>query len=271
MIFPTQSQRYFHVKRQEGAGASALFLLGSLVSHGLVFGIAASVSSGVRHEEPKSHALVEFELTQQPPTPVRAPEQATPAPEVPRPKTKRAIRKKVEPQLDASKVTAKAPTVLTKQTQVAEPSEHSLPSVDDASAQESETSETDVIDAGAAEQVVDATQPAGLGDGHASELDPRVLIRAWMKKVQRSVQMRAVRDYPRAAQRMRLQGNVFVAMDVDANGNVTRVRTSRPSGHDVLDRAAEQAVVTIGQLPAPPSEFLRLGRPLTIPIAYRIR
>ena len=96
-------------------------------------------------------------------------------------------------------------------------------------------------------------------------------LRAWVMRVRRAVAARALRDYPRAARRAGLQGNVRVSMSVDARGDIASVRVTRSSGHERLDRAAVASVETVGHLPPPPASFSRQGRPLVVPIAYRLR
>ena len=92
-----------------------------------------------------------------------------------------------------------------------------------------------------------------------------------MVEVNRAVMRRAVRDYPRAARRSRLEGTVLVAIEVDAEGHITGVNVQRGAGHETLDRAAIAAVMAVGAVPPPPDIFNRRGRPLTMPISYRLR
>lgn len=263
--------RKLAARRQEGAGASALFLLGSVASHALLYGIAASAGSLGTPTEEREPVWVEFEVSDIEAEVVRAPEAPLVPEEVP---ARASIQKKVPSSRKPRKhLRASAVSALTKQEQAPEQETVDvLPSVDDAGV---EPQSEDVSPVVVASETTDTQQttsgPAGLGDGNDHAVDPRVVIRAWMKDVQRSIQRRAIRDYPLAAQRMRLQGNVFIAIDVDVNGRVTNVRTSRASGHSTLDQAAVEAVLALGQVPTPPAEFLKLGRPLTVPVAYRFR
>lgn len=48
--------------------------------------------------------------------------------------------------------------------------------------------------------------------------------------------------YPRRAEKKGLQGTVQVVFDADRSGNVSNVKVANSSGHDILDRAATQAV-----------------------------
>lgn len=48
--------------------------------------------------------------------------------------------------------------------------------------------------------------------------------------------------YPKRAETRGLEGTVQVVFDADRNGNVSNVRVANSSGHDILDRAATQAV-----------------------------
>jgi protein TonB len=105
----------------------------------------------------------------------------------------------------------------------------------------------------------------------APAVDHRRLARAWMLEVNRTVMQRAIRDYPRAARRSHLEGTVVVAISVDERGRITKVDVARGAGEDTLDRAAVAAVQAVGTLPPPPDIFNRRGRPLTMPISYRLR
>ncbi len=48
--------------------------------------------------------------------------------------------------------------------------------------------------------------------------------------------------YPKRAERRGLQGTVKLVFDADRNGNISNVRVANSSGHDILDRAATDAV-----------------------------
>jgi protein TonB len=117
-----------------------------------------------------------------------------------------------------------------------------------------------------------ATSGSSSGSSEGSrEIDPRVLAREWMRRVSDSILGRALRDYPRAALRQHLEGTVTVAISLHASGRVADVAVLQSSGHARLDEAAIAAVQAVGEVPAPPALFTRRGRPLTMPIRYRIR
>lgn len=48
--------------------------------------------------------------------------------------------------------------------------------------------------------------------------------------------------YPKRAERRGIQGTVQVVFDADRNGNISNIRVANTSGHDILDRAAIDAV-----------------------------
>ncbi len=113
--------------------------------------------------------------------------------------------------------------------------------------------------------------PAPAPEPAAPAVDHRRLAREWMLAVNRTVMQRAVRDYPRAARRSRLEGTVIVSISVNEDGRIVDVDVARGTGEDTLDRAAIAAVQAVGTLPPPPDIFNRRGRPLTMPISYRLR
>ena len=113
--------------------------------------------------------------------------------------------------------------------------------------------------------------PAPEPEPAAPAIDHRRLAREWMLEVNRTVMRRAIRDYPRAARRGHLEGTVVVAISVSEDGRITDVDVERGAGEDTLDRAAIAAVQAVGMLPPPPEIFNRRGRPLTMPISYRLR
>jgi protein TonB len=113
--------------------------------------------------------------------------------------------------------------------------------------------------------------PTPAPEPRAPAVDHRRLAREWMMEVNRTVMRRAIRDYPRAARRSHLEGTVVVSISVDERGRITEVGVARGAGEDTLDRAAVAAVEAVGTLPPPPDIFNRRGRPLTMPISYRLR
>ncbi|MEM6961880.1 MAG: energy transducer TonB [Myxococcota bacterium] len=110
----------------------------------------------------------------------------------------------------------------------------------------------------------------GQGGAHQGRGDGRYAARQWMTAVNRAIGTRAGRSYPRSARRAGLQGTVIVAIDVVPSGAIRGVTVLRSSTHPILDEAAVAAVRAVGSLPPPPAIFNRRGRPLTMPIAYRI-
>lgn len=105
----------------------------------------------------------------------------------------------------------------------------------------------------------------------APEVDLKALASHWMKQVSAAVSRAAVREYPRSARRARLQGDVWLTLEVDAGGNVRRASLKRSSGHDCLDEAALAAVHGLSKLPPPPGALHAFLRPLPVPVRYLIR
>lgn len=80
----------------------------------------------------------------------------------------------------------------------------------------------------------------------AAETRFAMYVEAWRQKVERVGNL----NYPEAA-RGRIYGSLRLTVAIKADGSVDTVQVDRPSGHDVLDRAAEKIV----QLASPFAEF----------------
>lgn len=117
-----------------------------------------------------------------------------------------------------------------------------------------------------------ATGPISAGAPERSEgvADARRALRDWIARVRRTILARAARDYPRAAIRAHTEGTVTVAFAVASDGRIASISVARPSESELLDRAAVRAVEAVERLPPPPEVFRAHGRPLTLPITYRL-
>lgn len=76
--------------------------------------------------------------------------------------------------------------------------------------------------------------------------------------------------YPPLALRLGYQGQVLVAVAIEANGNIASATLARSSGHRILDLAAVKSVLAIRQVPQL-QQWLR-GRSISInvPVTYRL-
>lgn len=96
--------------------------------------------------------------------------------------------------------------------------------------------------------------------GHGGAANP------WQRAVreQFSRQQQAGLFYPAEAIRLGLEGETLVFMMLDADGNVVAARIEAGSGHELLDRAALDAVRRLRALPADaPQETL-------LPVRFRL-
>jgi protein TonB len=107
--------------------------------------------------------------------------------------------------------------------------------------------------------------------GPAPLVDRRALALAWKARIERLVHEQASHHYPRSAARAGLGGTVLLAITIDAAGHITQVSVDRSSGHEVLDRAALEAVQDLADVPAPPEALAWQTRALRMPIAYALR
>lgn len=71
----------------------------------------------------------------------------------------------------------------------------------------------------------------------AAETRFAMYVEAWRQKVERIGNL----NYPEAA-RGRIYGSLRLTVSIKADGSVDTIQVDRPSGHDVLDRAAEKIV-----------------------------
>jgi len=252
------------IDRDRGSWLVPAFVIASVGAHALVWIVLATLPSG-GIALAFADATIEFELA--------------PLPD-PEPEPEPAIVPEPEPEPEPLPVVRAAdPTPAPSiEPPPAIPEDVGVHSVEDGLAVDAVEAVGDGGGALAARPVARASAgvPGGTGEGVApaperQAVDHRRLAREWMLEVNRTVMRRAVRDYPRAARRSQLEGTVVVSIAVDANGQITSVEVQRGAGSDTLDHAAIAAVQAVGALPPPPDIFNRRGRPLTMPIAYRLR
>lgn len=109
----------------------------------------------------------------------------------------------------------------------------------------------------------------GAGSGGTDEVDRKGLMKEYLKQINTAVRQHYV--YPRMAQRMRLEGTATVAVTIDAEGRITKAEIVESSGHEVLDEAALEAVLTLGAVPAPPEALAWSERTVKIPYRFSLR
>jgi protein TonB len=109
---------------------------------------------------------------------------------------------------------------------------------------------------------------SGTGKGGADDIDRKGLLKSYLKEVNAVVQQRY--EYPRSAQRMRLEGTVVVSVTIDAHGKIIKAIVATSSGHAVLDEAALAAITSLGSVPAPPSALEWTTKTVKIPYQYRL-
>ncbi len=127
--------------------------------------------------------------------------------------------------------------------------------------------------AGEAGPIASSTAPASLepsANAVPTGIDVRGLTRGWFGELNSYFGGRALRAYPRAAQREGLEGIVLIALVIDEQGRVHSVRVKRSSGHSVLDEAALSSVRALNGAPAPPGEIHWGAREISLPIDYRL-
>lgn len=77
--------------------------------------------------------------------------------------------------------------------------------------------------------------------------------------------------YPLLARKYGWEGEVRVAIALDAGGVIRHLRLARSSGHAVLDRNALDSLARIGRLPEARPWLAGRGLTLELPVRYRLR
>ncbi|WP_447970613.1 TonB family protein [Nitrospira sp. M1] len=96
------------------------------------------------------------------------------------------------------------------------------------------------------------------------KLSPEVL--AFLKRLREKIQRH--REYPRVAKRLGYHGVTTVAFSLSQGGNLTLLQVSEPSGHDILDQAALDAIKKVMPL-KPPSMMGNAA--IEIPVSFELR
>ncbi|WP_144060392.1 energy transducer TonB [Spiribacter salinus] len=104
---------------------------------------------------------------------------------------------------------------------------------------------------------------AGEGvSGKAEEADWKAELQAHLAQYRR---------YPRRALLRALEGDVRLALDIDAAGRILDHRLASPSRHDLLNEAVHEMVSRANPVPAPPASALAGGRlRITVPVRFTV-
>ncbi|MDR9455650.1 MAG: energy transducer TonB [Spiribacter sp.] len=104
---------------------------------------------------------------------------------------------------------------------------------------------------------------AGEGvSGKAEEADWKAELQAHLAQYRR---------YPRRALLRALEGDVRLALDIDAAGHILDHRLASPSRHDLLNEAVHEMVSRANPVPAPPASALAGGRlRITVPVRFTV-
>jgi len=218
-------------------------LAASLLLHGLLFFNTGSIAGNSEQVEPKRKVTrVSFRAVAAPQTPPQAqPETALtppepevteapePAPEPPPPKKAMQAQKARQPE-----PLAKAPP----QQAVSPP----VPTTEEAE-----------------------KSPASAEVVAGSVQDPALIEQAKQEYLRRLMaHIEAYKEYPRAARRRRIEGDVRVVFSLLAGGEIGGLRTD--GGHSLLDGAARLAVEQAAPMPTPPES---LGLPWQVAFTMR--
>lgn len=77
-------------------------------------------------------------------------------------------------------------------------------------------------------------------------------------------------DYPSLARRRGWQGRVNVGLHVAADGDLTRIRLIKSSGHALLDRAAVRSITELRNIPRAAQWLEGNGMDLVLPVRYQL-
>lgn len=101
---------------------------------------------------------------------------------------------------------------------------------------------------------------AGTGTGNP--------LAAYLQEVRRLLERH--KDYPLLARQMHLEGVAVVQFTIAADGRLEGAGLKRSSGHELLDRAAQETVRRVGRFPPLPPALGRDRLALAIPISFRL-
>ena len=77
-------------------------------------------------------------------------------------------------------------------------------------------------------------------------------------------------QYPRAAQRRNLTGEITVTFRVDKQGNVLSQTIVQGSGYEILDREALATIARANPMPPVPADISTATVSLTVPIRFEL-
>ncbi|GJL56006.1 MAG: hypothetical protein NPIRA02_31380 [Nitrospirales bacterium] len=98
----------------------------------------------------------------------------------------------------------------------------------------------------------------------SQKLSPEVL--AFLKLLREKIQRH--RKYPRVAKRLGYHGVTTVAFSLSQGGDLTLLKVSEPSGHDILDQAALNAIKKV--LPLKPPSMMG-NTAIEIPVSFELQ
>lgn len=78
------------------------------------------------------------------------------------------------------------------------------------------------------------------------------------------------KSYPRIAQQRGQQGDVFLDLKLDGNGNVLSARVKVGSGYESLDKQALEMVKKASPFPAPPASLRNRTFNITVPVSFKL-
>ena len=242
----------------------ALCVVGSCLAHGVAYAALSHMEQPNPGTRPES---MEVGFSIAPPPPTAAGEDlkqaAAPIAQPPAPtKPKRRKRAATTPPAAAAPAVESAPTEVSPSEGETSPQQ---PDAIDA------TSAAIADSAGGAPQGSSGQAGPSGGSGGTSLIDLRRLTSQWASTVNRAISARAIREYPRAALRARVQGTVLLLVHVGPDGRLQSVTVARSSGSHQLDEAALAAARALGAVPAPPAPIHPYLRPFPVPINYLIR
>jgi len=115
-------------------------------------------------------------------------------------------------------------------------------------------------------------QGGGSGSGSGPGLGPGAgtgsLLQGYLREVRRLLERQ--KQYPRAAQRLNIQGVAVLNFTIHADGSITTTRVSRSSGNGLLDEAAQGTVRRVGRFPPLPPALGRDRLAIEIPLSFKL-
>jgi protein TonB len=93
-------------------------------------------------------------------------------------------------------------------------------------------------------------------------------LKAYLQQVRRLLEQN--KHYPSQARRLNQEGVVLLRFTIAAGGRIESAGVIRPSGHSLLDQAAQETLHRVRQFPPFPSDMGRERLTIEVPLKFHL-